>query len=497
MGTAEFVALLLAGIGPLLVLARALHLPGTVMFFGTGLGIGLLPGPVPVQVDPDLAIGLLLPPIIYAGTVRVTPQLLRHSLLPGVAAGVVISLATVLAVAVALRWMVLPGLGWTPAILLGVVAALFDTRLFQEAEGSPHVPRALADALKAREMASRIVALTFLGLALDTLRRGEAPAAGMAALEVAWDLFGGAAVGVAIGRVVLWLRDRAGPAPIEIAVSLAAPYCGALAARSLGLSLAVVVIAAALVVSAARVDRETGEARTSAETRISATAFWEQASLLVSSILFLLAGLALPKALADLGEWPVWRAAGAAAAILALIMAIQWLGSLLSTRLPPLSTALAREETTGRAAAGVMTWASTRSVLGVIVVLSVPTAWPDGQPFAERDLLLVVATLVILGSVVVQGLSLRAAVRGAGLGGGEAAKHEEKRARRVAAAARYDGPGEEADPESLAAERRALIELRERDEIGDEALNRLLREGDLRRRVAEADAMPGATPPKP
>jgi CPA1 family monovalent cation:H+ antiporter len=500
VGAVEFVALLLAGIGPLLALAHLSHLPPTAMLFGMGLLIGLLPGAPPVRLDPDLAIGLFLPPIIYAGTVQVTLHLLRHALLPGVAVGGAVALATVLGVAAATRWVLLPGLGWTAAVLLGVVAALFDTRLFQEANGAPHVPRALADALKAREMASRIVALTVLALVLEALHEGQAPTPAKAALDVAWDLAGGAAVGVLIGRMVLWLRDRVGPAPIEIAVSLAAPYLGALAARSLGLSLAVVVIAAALTVSAARVDSRTGKARSSAEARISAMAFWEEASLLVSSVLFLLAGLALPGALATLGDWLVWQAAAAATGVLILVMVIQWVGSLASTRLPPLRDALARQGAAGHAAAAsVMAWASTRSVLGLIVVLSVPSEWPNGEPFVERGLLLLVAAMVILGSVALQGLTLQRAVRAAALGGGEEAKGEEARARRLAADAKSEAGlnDDRGDPEGFAAERRALLRLREHNEIGDEALRRLLRETDLRKRAAEGDASPGAPPPQP
>jgi CPA1 family monovalent cation:H+ antiporter len=498
MGAVEFVALLLAGVGPMLALARWLGLPPTIVLFGAGLTVGLLPGPAPIVMEPDLAIGLFLPPIIYAGTVRVTPHLLRHALLPGVAVGVVVALVTVLGVATLSRWVLLPDLGWTAAVLLGVAAALFDTRLFQEADGQPHVPRALADSLKAREMASRIVALTVLALALSTLRKGELPAWGDAALTISWQLLGGAVVGAAIGRAVLWLRDRAGPAPIEIAVSLATPYLGALAARSLGLSLAVVVITAALVVSAARVDRETGEARSSAEARISATAFWEEASLLVSSVLFFLAGLALPEALAGLGGWPAWQAVMASAGILALVLGIQWIGSFASTRLPPLRNALGGEDVRGRvAAAGVMAWASTRSVLGLIVVLSVPVSWPNGEPFRERSLLLVVAAGVILSSVVLQGLTLRRAVRSTELSGSGQAKHEEGRARHAAAEARREVGQDSMHPEGVAAERRALVGLRERDEIGDEALRRLLREADLRKRAGEGDASPGAPPPNP
>ncbi|MDB5317323.1 MAG: sodium/hydrogen exchanger [Rhodospirillales bacterium] len=496
MGPIEFVALLLAGVGPLLALSHALRLPATVVLFAAGLGAGLLPGPAPVRVDPDLVIWLFLPPVIYAGTVRVTPHLLRVTLLPGVLVGVVTSLCIVLAVAVVLRMLLLPGLGWTAALALGVVAALFDTRLFHEADGRPHVPRALGDALKAREMAARVTALVALKLTLDALAAGQAPGLGEAVLDIAWSLAGGAAVGAVIARAVLWLRDRAGPAPVEIAVSLATPYLTALAARGLGLSLAVAVIAAALTVAAARVDRKTGEARSSAEARITAAAFWEELSLIASSVLFFLAGLALPDAWASLGDWPGWRTAGAAAGIVIIALALQGVGSLVSTRLPPLRDALEGPGSTLRAA-GVMAWASTQSVLGLVVALSIPPAARSGELFSERGLVVVVASLVILSSVAVQGLTLRAAVRHAGLGGEDEAQREEEEARNAAAAARQEAPAEDTHPDSLAAERRALLHLREHDEIGDEALRSLLREADLRDRAAEGDGRTGAGPPNP
>jgi NhaP-type Na+/H+ or K+/H+ antiporter len=500
MEPAHFVALLLAGIGPLLALAKLARLPATLVLAGAGVAVGALPGAPPIRLEADLAIALFLPPIIYAGSVRVTPHLLRTTLLPGVLVGALVALATIGVTFLAVRAL-LPGLGGVQAVLIGVVAALFDTRLFHEAEGRPHVPRALADALKSREMAARVVALTAFTLALEALAERMAPSLAEGALDVGWSLLGGALVGYAIGRAVIWLRDRARPAPIEIAVSLAAPFLAGLAAEWLALSLAVTVIAAALAVSSARVDAETGQARSSAEARIAATAFWEEASLLASSVLFFFAGLALPEALAGLGARPAWQVAGAAAAILVLVLLVQWVGSLLAAHLPPLSRALAAEDAATRAAAaGVMAWASTRSVIGLIAALAIPPALPDGEPTPGRDLTLVVAALVILGSVLVQGLTLRAAVRRAGLASPEEAKQEEEGARRAAAAARADAP-HDAHPEALDAERRALMRLREQDEIGDEALRKLLREGDLRARAAEAEASgnasPGAGPPQP
>src|SRR3712207_400279 len=169
MSELEFVALVLAAIGPLLALAKLSGVPQLFVLVGAGLGSAFLPGLPPLRADPQFLLSLFLPPLLYAGTVQASLHLLRFALWSGVAAGVLVSASTVLAVAAVAR-LLLPGLDWAPALLLGVVSAVFDTRLFQEAKGRPHVPRAVADALKAREMASRVVALSALSM---VARSGE------------------------------------------------------------------------------------------------------------------------------------------------------------------------------------------------------------------------------------------------------------------------------------------------------------------------------------
>jgi NhaP-type Na+/H+ or K+/H+ antiporter len=504
MSELEFVALLLAAIGPLLALARLLRLPDSLALFGSGVAVALLPGLPPMRVDPQLMLGLFLPPVLYASTVRVSFHLLRFTLVSGVLVGAALSLTTILAVA-ATAHALLPRLGWTGALCLGVVAALFDTRLFHEAKARPHVPRAIADALKAREMVTRITALSVFSLALQALAKGPpTPAAALG--ETAYALLGGAAAGAVVGRAITWLRERTEPAPVEIAISLGTPYLSALAARALGLSGVVAIMTAALVVSAVRVDPRTGAPRSSSEARIAATAFWEEVSLILSAALFFLSGRALPEALRGLKDWPVWQAIGSAAALLAVILAAQYALALASTLRPRLAAALRARNggqigTTRTAAAGVMAWASTRSVIGLIVALSLPSTLPDGRPFAERDLILVVAAFVILGSVLLQGLTLRVAVRAAALGDEAEEQREEEGAERAMADAHtrtINGPNAAPAPvAAFDAERRALFALRQENRIGDEVLLKMLRETDLRARATERSALPGAGPPNP
>lgn len=497
MSTPEIVALLLAAIGPMLAAARLVRVPDTLLLFGAGLAAALVPGLPPLRIDPQLMLTLFLPPVIYAATVRVSYHLLRFTLLSGVLFGIALALATIAASSLVSAWL-LPGLSWQAALLLGTVVSVFDTRLFHEAEGRPNVPRAIADALKTREMVTRVVVLAAFALAIEAATE-EPPGLLEALGALVHELAGGAVVGILLGRAVVWVRERTEPAPVEIAVSIATPYLAALSAEWLGLSTVVVIMSAALVISAERIVARTGTPRTSSEARINAVAFWEEVSLILSAILFFLAGRALPDAMAALGSWPLWWLAAAASGLLATVLAVQLLGSLLAVKLSPPAEALgtaADRDPGGTAAAAVMAWASTRSIIGLVLALSIPDALADGRSFADRDLILVVAALTIVGSVLLQGLTLHVVVRRAGLvDRGEEAREE----RNAAAAALASGEAAVASDAGsrFDAERRAVLALRARNRIGDEVLRKMLRETDLRQRSAEASALPGAGPPNP
>lgn len=492
----QFAAVILAATGPVLAICGYLKAPASLALFALGFLSGFIPGLPPVAVDPDLALTLFLPPLIYASTVRVSWRLLRFTLVPGVLLGAALVIATVLAVALAARLFLLPGLSWTAALFIGVVASIFDTQLFHEAKGRPHVPRAVSDVLKARELVSRLFILATLALGEEALSSGGITLPSVV-LNYLVDIPAGILIGVLVGYAIVWARRRIDPAPVEIAVSIATPYVAVLAAEAVGVSGVAAITTTALVVSAVRIDRLTGATISSAEARISATAFWEEASLMVSSVLFFLAGRALPEAVAALEAWPVWRLAVVAGCLLAIVLAVQFAASFPATVLKPIAVALRRGDGPSRrvATAGIMAWASTRSVIGLVIALSIPATLPDGRPFAERDLILILAAFMVIGSIVVQALSLRQAVTRAALSdkGEEEAEIEHARQAIDRAA---EAPGRQ-HANAHDAARQALIGMRERDEIGDEVLVRMLRETDLHARAAEDNVMPGAGPPNP
>ncbi len=219
---------------------------------------------------------------------------------------------------------------------------------------------------------------------------------------------------------------------------------------------------------------------------------------MVSSVLFLLAGRALPQALSGLNNWPLSQLLLAAVGVLFLVLSIQFSFSYFAALTQPTAGALSNRghpSANRWTASAVMAWSSTRSVIGLVIALSIPATLPDGTAFPERDLILVVATLVILGSVLVQELTLRPMVGRTGLSDEGEQHREEEVARRVMEAANASPGTEHANGFDSA--RQALLHLREQNQIGDEVLISMLRETDLTSRAVEGDALPGAGPPNP
>ena len=136
--------------------------------------------------------------------------------------------------------------------------------------------------------------------------------------------------------------------------------------------------------------------------------------------MFSLIGLQLPALIRDLAQAEAWPAEALAIA-----------GTLIATRILwvfPLSAVSQRRAGTRRpswAVPAVVSWAGTRGVVPLAAALSIPLTTASGAPLARRDLILVLATTVIVISLIVQGLTLEPLARFAGIAQPGTARHEE------------------------------------------------------------------------
>jgi CPA1 family monovalent cation:H+ antiporter len=261
-----------------------------------------------------------------------------------------------------------------------------------------------------------------------------------------------------------------GPDPVlETVVALVTPYAAYVLGAALHVSPVTAVIVTGLVIGGRR------ERITTAQTRLQLHSVYQTVIFLLESVVFSLIGLQLPTLIRDLSHGEAWPAEALAVAGTLIVTRILWVF--------PLSAVVQRRSGVRRPTwpvPAVVSWAGTRGVVPLAAALSIPLTTTDGTPLPQRDLILVLATAVIVISLVVQGLTLEPLVRVAGIARADSVRHEETVARlRLAEAA-------------LA----RLDELADDDCAADDAIDRA--RASLQARIGRTRArIDGEQPPEP
>ena len=279
-------------------------------------------------------------------------------------------------------------------------------------------------------------------------------------------------------------------------------------------------------------------------TRVQIRAVWQQLVFLLNGVVFILIGLQVGVLRETVlsGRMGMLLLQGLIVSAVAIVVRLVWvpLAILVPARLRPGPPG---QEKLPPRQVFLIGWTGLRGVVSLAAALALPIAVQSGQPFPYRAEIVVIAFVVILVTLVLQGLTLPPLVRRLKLPKEILHEREEARARAHAATVALErldrateGPGlsvevvgrlrevyterlrrlrtadgnerargeEEAAlrqlrAELLLAERRALVELRDREVISDEVLSRLEHELNLEAmRAGLGESLVGpATTPRP
>lgn len=116
---------LLVAVAALSALARAIRVPYPILLVVGGLGLGFVPGVPDVQLNPDLVLALILPPLLYSAAFFSSLRDLRADLRSISTLAIGLVLATTVTVAVVMH-AVVDGLPWAAAFALGAIVSPTD-----------------------------------------------------------------------------------------------------------------------------------------------------------------------------------------------------------------------------------------------------------------------------------------------------------------------------------------------------------------------------------
>ncbi|MFC9913855.1 Na+/H+ antiporter [Streptomyces sp. NPDC059862] len=396
--------LLVAGSAAIAAAGRRTPVPAPLLLVAVGLAVSYVPGVPEYALDPHVVLPLILPPLLHTAATDSSYLDLRAQLRPVA----LLSVGYVLFATFAVGWaayLIVPGLPLTAALVLGAVVAPPDAVAATAIARRVGLPSRITTILQGESLVNDATAITAYRVALAAaVGEGATWAGGIGEFLLA--AIGGIGVGLVLMVPIHWLRTHLKEPLLQNTLSLLIPFVAYAVAEQVHASgvLAVVVVALYLGHRAWEVDFAT---------RLQETAVWKMVAFVLESTVFALIGLQLPVVLRGLGEYEGLDAAWYAVAVFLVVVVTRFVWVYPATYLPGILSARIRERegSPSGKSAFIVSWAGMRGVVSLAIAFSIPQTLNGGEPFPGRNLILFLTFTTVIGTLVIQGLTLPPIIR--------------------------------------------------------------------------------------
>lgn len=385
-----FVAILL------LQVTRRFAVPYPTMLALAGVVIAMLPWAPHLVIEPQLALALFIAPALLDSAFDLPPRELRRNWRPLTAlAGIAVILTTA---AVAWTAVALHELPLAAAVALGAIVAPPDAAAAAAMLARAEIPRRMVSVLKGESLLNDAVALLIFAAAVniavsDRPATHEIPA-------LAFAVPGGILLGIAVGATLAWMMRWMSGTLSATLMTFVATFGAWILAERLHLSAILCVVAHGMTVA------HIVPTRTPPRERVHTYAVWEAVVFLLNVLAFLLMGLQASEILNRLDPSAIWEACGFAAIVFGVVVIVRFAWVMFYMRISAFVKAKRGKPVNGSSAQAVLvSWCGMRGLVTLATALSLPATFP------ERDLIVLSAFAVVLGTLVLQGLTLRPLIR--------------------------------------------------------------------------------------
>jgi monovalent cation/hydrogen antiporter len=485
--------------------ARRVGAPYPVFLALGGALLAFLPAAPAFSLPPELALALFVAPILLDAAYDASLRDLKDNWLPVTGLVVVAVGLTTLAVAIVARAL-LPAMPWAPAIVLGAVVAPPDAVAATAVLRPLRPPHRLLTILEGESLLNDATALLIYRLAVGAVA-ANGFSTGAVAPTFLLAIAGSVVVGPALGWVMLRVTDRMRHVPTAIIVQFVSTFGVWMIAEHIGLSGVLTMVCFAMTVA------QSAPERIPARMRIPSYAVWETAVFALNILAFIFIGLQIRPILdnLDAADRGGYLAVAGAVLLTVIVVRLAWhmtFNAAIRWRDRRFGFNPPRPMLRPTVGSGlVISWAGMRGIVSLAAALALPGGFP------YRELIVLTAFCVVLGTLVLQGLTLKPLLRALDLHDDDPVGHELRAARDralsaglasfardrsvVADAVRQeftahlgagtddvdtDDPARAAHGElrrgALHSARQAVHAMRASDEIGDDAFHRIEEELD-------------------
>lgn len=391
---------LLFAVSMLVMLGQKLKISYPIFLVLGGLLISLIPGIPSIQMDPDMILTLFLPPLLYEAAWYTSWWQFWKWKRPIVllAFGLVFFTSTIIAY---VSSSMIPGFTLALGFLLGGIISPPDAVAATSVLKGVKIPKRLVTILEGESLINDASSLIVFRVALVAVITGQ-----FSLGKAVGDFFIVGTMGIVIGLAVahvLYVIHRFFPTTsnIDTALTLMTPYVMFIVAEHFHYSGVMAVVSGGLFLSFR------SHELLNYSSRIQSINVWSTVIFILNGLVFILIGLELPVIVNGLDDSSLEKGIyyGVIISLITILIRFVWVYPI--AFLPRLLSRSIRETEPSPEWKGpfIISWAGMRGVVSLAAALSIPLTI-DGQAFPQRNLILLVTFIVILITLVVQGLSL-------------------------------------------------------------------------------------------
>ena len=367
------------------------------MLVVVGAAASFIPSVPTIEVEPELVLYGLLPPLLFAAAIRTSVIDVRARRDGILLLSVGLVAFTVVFVGLT-AWLVVPAISLAAAFAFGAVVAPTDAVAVTAIAGRLGLPRRLVTVLEGESLLNDATALVALNAAIAAILSTVTPWSVTADFVLA--VVGGAGVGLVVGFVLAAIRKQLRAPVLDTSLSLITPFLAFILGELVhGSGVLAVVIAGLYLGYRAPVIQ-------SAEARIAESINWRTIQFLLENAVFLFIGLNLESILEGvrLTGTGFWATVGISLVILAALLVSRFVWMAITTAIYRYGPRRLRERGWSWQTGVAVSFAGMRGVVTLAAVFLLPPETP------QRPFLQLLAFVVVVGTLV-QGLALPAFIR--------------------------------------------------------------------------------------
>ena len=388
------------------LLAEKTGLPAAALLTVAGLIYALLPGPN-LSLQPDLILTLVIPPLIYTAALNASLLAIRKNLRTVISLSIGLVLATSVLTGVGLD-LAVPGAGLAAGIALGAAVSPTDPVAALAVGGRVGLPVRLITIIEGEGLLNDATALTTLTVAVTAATTGGF-SLGDAVLRFLLAAAGGLVAGVVVAIAVRLVRSVVSDPVLVNCISLVTPFAAYLLGEEVHVSGVLAVAVAGLMVG-----HDTPRF-TSGASRLQASAVWRLVDFLLQGFVFLLIGQQIVPVVRGLRAYPTATITAAVTVTVGVVLLLRPLWLALTQHLVRKGPHRRRGQALPGREIIVLSWAGTRGVISLAAIFTLPLTTGSGRPFPDRDLLLFCTYVVVVVTLVGQGVTFAPIARALGV----------------------------------------------------------------------------------